>query len=237
MMVLHATSRLLVSVSSLAEARMVMDTGIDILDLKNPEAGALGALMLEEISAIVDLNDGRKLTSATIGDVAMQADLVTHRVEDVLATGVDIVKIGLLNTAGRDACIDRLRTLTGKGAKLVAVLFADLGVEWPVLEKLNSAGFYGVMLDTASKDGYHLLDHMPIDILRRFVDEARALGLCSGLAGSLRAEHLELIEPLGADYIGFRGGVCDGFERRSAIDVAKISALHKMLLKCNTSRV
>ncbi len=228
------TSRLLVSVSSYAEAMLVQESAVDILDIKNPEAGALGALSLEEIRLIVKANRACKETSATIGDVPMQVELVLRRVMETLSTGVGIVKIGLYPDSQLEACIDRMREFTGQGAKLVAVMFADYGVNLMLLPKLKAAGFYGVMLDTAQKDGRHLLDHLKMDEIGAFVRHARSLGLYSGLAGSLRAEHLASIAPIGADYIGFRGGVCEDFQRRNRISPSKIRDLNAVLHKRNT---
>ena len=228
------TSRLLVSVSSYAEAMLVQESAVDILDIKNPEAGALGALPLEEIRLIVKANHACKETSATIGDVAMQPEVVSHRVMETLATGVDIVKIGLYPDPQLEACIEHLHALTGHGAKLVAVMFADHGMNLKLLPKLKAAGFYGVMLDTAQKDGRHLLDHLMIDEMDAFVRQARSLNLYSGLAGSLRAEHLYSIAPIGADYIGFRGGVCEDYQRRNTISPTKIRDLNTVLHKHNT---
>ena len=106
-----------------------------------------------------------------------------------------------------------------------------------MLPKLHQAGFYGVMLDTAQKDGRHLLDHILLEELSEFVEKARALGLYSGLAGSLREHHIEILAPLQADYLGFRGGVCENFERRSRVSGTKIFNLHQMLYKSNTMQV
>lgn len=230
----QSTSRLLVSVSSYAEAMLVQESAVDILDIKNPEAGALGALPLEEIRRIVMANHARKETSATIGDVPMQPEEVSCRVMETLATGVGIVKIGLYPDPQLEACIERLSEFTGRGARLVAVIFADLGVNLNLLPKLKTAGFYGVMLDTAQKDGRHLLDHLSVDELGEFVRLARSLNLYSGLAGSLRAEHLASIASIGADYLGFRGGVCEDFQRRNRISPSKIADLNTLLHKRNT---
>lgn len=231
------TSRLLVSVADHAEAIEALQTDIDILDLKNPDEGALGALPLEEVRLILQSNNGCKQTSATIGDVPMQPELVAERVRRMLATGVDIVKIGFFNNQGHEACIDAMAAFTAQGAKLVAVLFADSRPNLKLLPKLKSAGFYGVMLDTAHKDGRHLLDHIWLDDLHAFVAQARGLGLQSGLAGSLRAQHIEALVPVGADYLGFRGGICEGFERRNKVSRNKIVDLHNMLRKCNIPQV
>jgi uncharacterized protein (UPF0264 family) len=227
------TSRLLVSVSSYAEAMLVQESAVDILDIKNPEAGALGALPLEEIRLIVKANHARKETSATIGDVPMHPAEVSHRVMETLATGVGIVKIGLYPDPQLEACVERMSEFTARGAKLVAVMFADHGVNLRLLPKLKAAGFYGVMLDTAQKDGRHLLDHLMLDEIDGFVRHARSLNLCTGLAGSLRAEHLSSIVPIGADYIGFRGGICEDFQRRNRISPSKIRDLNTMLHKRN----
>lgn len=231
------TSRLLVSVADHAEAIEALQTDIDILDLKNPQEGALGALPLAQVRLILQSNNGCKQTSATIGDVPMQPELVVERVEQMLATGVDIVKIGFFGSQGHEACIDAMTTFTAQGARLVAVLFADSRPNLDLLPRLKAAGFYGVMLDTAYKDGRHLLDHILLDDLYGFVAQARHLGLQSGLAGSLRAQHIEALVPVGADYLGFRGGICDGFERRNKVSGTKIKHLHQMLHKCNTLQV
>ncbi|MGZ8249348.1 (5-formylfuran-3-yl)methyl phosphate synthase, partial [Methylomagnum sp.] len=44
---------LLASVANLDEARLVAESGADIIDLKNPAAGALGALSVGEVARIV----------------------------------------------------------------------------------------------------------------------------------------------------------------------------------------
>lgn len=227
-------SKLLVSVSDYAEAIEVLQTDIDILDLKNPREGALGALPLDEISRIVKANGGCKQTSATIGDVPMQPYIVAERVKATFATGVDIVKIGFFGTHGHEACIDALSDCIEQGAKLVAVLFADHHPDMKLLPKLKQAGFYGVMLDTANKDGRDLLDYKLLDELSDFVRQARALGLYTGLAGSLKEQHIAKLAPVRAHYLGFRGGVCENFERRNRVCGTKIINLHQMLHKHNT---
>jgi uncharacterized protein (UPF0264 family) len=204
-------SKLLISVSDYAEAIEVMRTDIDILDLKNPQEGALGALSLEDIRLIVKTNNGCKQISATIGDVPMQPHLIAERVQATLATEVDIVKIGFFGAHGHVPCIDALKGMA-QGGKLIAVLFADQQPDLSLLPKLRQAGFYGVMLDTAVKDGRNLLAHMRVD-------------------------HIDSLATLQADYLGFRGGVCEDFERRNKVSRTKILNLHHMLHKCNTLQV
>ena len=77
-------TQLLISVTSLDEAQMALENGADIIDLKDPSAGALGALPVELITSIVSFVNKQKLTSATIGDQPMQPDLLVQHVNACL---------------------------------------------------------------------------------------------------------------------------------------------------------
>ena len=46
-------TRMLASVATLQEARLAAECGVDIIDLKNPSTGALGALPTETVVEIV----------------------------------------------------------------------------------------------------------------------------------------------------------------------------------------
>ena len=66
-------SQLLASVNSLSEALLVADIGVDIIDLKQPVHGALGALTVTEVGEIVRTLQGRYPISATVGDLPATA--------------------------------------------------------------------------------------------------------------------------------------------------------------------
>lgn len=226
-------SRFLASVSHLQEAQQVLPHA-DILDLKNPVQGALGALSIAVIEDIVRYVDGRKPISATVGDLPMEPKSVLAAIQAVAATGVDIVKVGMF-PGEQLACIDTISQLAKSGIKVVAVLFADSSEAALPLEVFRLAGFYGVMLDTAIKDGSSLLDHRELPELRTFVDEAARLGLISGLAGSLKLQHVEALTPLQADYLGFRSALCQDGNRTTTISVTQVIAVQKLLFNCNTA--
>ena len=57
-------SQLLISVTSVEEAKLALIHGADIIDLKDPASGALGALPLPIIQAVLALVDGKKPVSA-----------------------------------------------------------------------------------------------------------------------------------------------------------------------------
>lgn len=218
-------TQILISVTSIAEAQLALDNGADIIDLKDPSAGALGALPLPLIQEIVSHVNGRKLVSATIGDSIMQPDLILQSVALLAATKVDYIKIGFFETVDFQPCLDALQTVTQNGIKLIAVLFAEYKYPEGLLDLIKKAGFIGVMLDTASKNGRTFLDHYSVKEREEFARKVLALGLTFGLAGSLKLEHIAIVKALNPTYIGFRGGVCNNNQRQLALDAEKIRAI------------
>lgn len=216
--------RMLASVRDLDEARIVFDAGVDLIDLKQPADGALGALPPEVISEVVGFVAGRTLTSATAGNIEPDAEAVQAAMQCIAATGVDYVKAGLFPAAwrqgGRDyaavrACLGGLVPLNG--VRRIAVMFADLAPPLDLVDAVVEAGFDGIMVDTALKTGHSLPDVATDDWLASFIGGARARGLLCGLAGSLREGHIAPLARLAPDYLGFRGALCAGQARAHAL--------------------
>jgi uncharacterized protein (UPF0264 family) len=201
---------MLASVANLAEARLVAEAGVDIIDLKNPARGALGALPVEEVARIVQALGGRHPVSATVGDLPMEPGIVAPAVEAMAATGVDYVKIGFFPGGDWSGVIFGLQPLAAAGIRLVAVLFGDCAPDLARVSALAGAGFAGAMLDTADKRKGSLPAVCEPGFLHDFVAEVRGHGLLCGLAGSLRAGDVPLLRALEPDYLGFRGALCGG---------------------------
>lgn len=221
-----APPRLLVSVRDPAEALVALDGGAAVIDLKEPAAGALGAVSPETIVAALVAVAGRRPVSATTGDHPADAvgpSLAAARV--VAATGVDIVKTGLMPGPLRADIVAALGGALARSHRLVAVLFADFGYDRALLPMLAAAGFRGVILDTAAKSSGRLRDHLPLAELAAFVGEAHDLGLLAGLAGSLRQDDLAALAPLRADVLGVRGAACRGSTRTATLDRDRVAAL------------
>lgn len=221
----------LASVTGVDEARMVIGAA-DIIDLKNPAQGALGALPHDVVESIVQLVDGRKPVSATVGDLPMVPNILQSAVATMASTGVNIVKIGFFGHEGHAECARALTKLTNH-CKVVAVLFADQQPDFSLLDTLAESGFYGVMLDTADKSGGGLCRHLDESALRMFVAEAKSRNLLTGLAGSLRLADIPRLAEIGTDYLGFRGALCIGHVRQRALDSRQVSAVVRMLRECN----
>ncbi len=224
---------MLASVTCVEEAVMVMQAGVDLIDMKNPVQGALGALPLSRIAEIVTAIAAATPTSATIGDLPMSPQVIVDAVMQTAETGVDYVKIGFFGQNQHLACITALKPLTAKGVRIIAVLFADQSPALHLLPELAAAGFYGVMLDTANKNGKNLLDYMSITQLADFVTQAKPLNLESGLAGSLRLEHIASLQALHAGYLGFRGALTLDSDRVAGIEQHRVQMIKNMLYNCN----
>jgi (5-formylfuran-3-yl)methyl phosphate synthase len=217
--------RLLVSVRSVAEARLAVAGGADFVDLKEPGRGALGGLPVETIRAVVAAleADGHALpVSATIGDVPMdEATTIAERVQAVGACGVDYVKVGI---EAAPAARDVLAMLARCGRPVVPVFIADRGLDGALVERALALGFPAVMADTADKRGGSLFDRVPEADLQDFVQCARARGAMVGLAGALRQADLPRLLALKPDFAGFRSAVCNG-SRAGELDTERLRAL------------
>ncbi len=213
-------SKWLASVQSIEEAQILLPVLPDILDMKNPSQGALGALAVETVADIVTLIDGRCLTSATIGDLPMQADLISAAMTEMASSGVDYVKIGLFPDANLSLCIETLEnTIKKLATPAIAVLFADKMPDFDCIALLKASGFKGVMIDTAIKRGHHLLDYWNELQLSTFVEAVHEQMMLCGLAGALRLQDIKVLQSINADYLGFRSALCEQRQRTAMLQI------------------
>lgn len=213
----------LASVQSLAEAQALSANLPDLLDMKNPADGALGALPVNTVTEIVGWLAGRCRSSATIGDLPMQASLIQTALLEMQQSGVDYLKVGLFSETSLVACLHELSAvLPLVKTPVIAVLFVDQQYSKSVLTDVLNAGFSGVMLDTAHKNGRHLLDYQTPAQLQQFVTAVQSRQRLCGLAGALRIEDIAVLKPLGADYLGFRSALCPDRRRQQSLSVAAV---------------
>jgi (5-formylfuran-3-yl)methyl phosphate synthase len=220
-------TKLLASVRTPAEAVAAIAGGADIIDLKEPGAGALGRLPDAVLRATLAAVAGRRPTSATIGDLPLAPAPILAAVRAMAATGVDIVKLGIF-AGDATATLAALAAAARDGIRLVAVCFADRQPDPDIVGRAADAGFYGVMLDTADKRAGSLTRHLPPASLARFLDRARERRLLAGLAGSLAAADVPLLLPLAPDFLGFRSALTSG-GRDAPLDAAAVARLRQAL--------
>lgn len=210
-------TKMLASVSNLQEAMLMLNTNADIIDLKQPKQGSLGALPVAVVKQIVQRIERQKPVSATIGNLPLQADLICSAVAAMAVTGVDYIKIGLPPDRNQQSVLSKLHSL-GSSKQLIAVLFADTRPDFCIIDALKRYGFAGVMLDTLDKTAAALPQLMPHNELKKFVTLAHNAELLCGLAGSLKATDIPELLQLEADYLGFRGALCEQHNRIAALN-------------------
>ena len=224
--------QLLISVKNVDEALLAMHAGVDVIDLKDPNLGAVGALNLETTAQILQEISGSALVSATVGEDHASLRALVGDIQKRADLGVDIVKIAISPLFDDADFYTEMQALTKQNIKLVALFFADVTLDTQLLAKLKMAGFYGAMLDTQEKQ-FSLLDLKPKSFLREFVRDCEKNHLISGLAGSLKPQDVEILQEFSPTFIGFRGGVCELGMRKSALSINKIREIKKMLPKHN----
>jgi uncharacterized protein (UPF0264 family) len=227
---------MLASVNSAAEALLVLSADVDIIDLKQPALGALGALDIAIIKQIVAGIDGRCPVSATIGDLPVRPDPVFKSVKAMAETGVDYIKIGFFPGDNWSGTVNKLSALTGQNLALIAVLFADTQPDLSIMSLLKDAGFSGVMLDTMNKQKGSLTQMMAKKEIAQFVKQAKARQLLCGLAGSLRMEDIPELIPYQADYLGFRGALCQEHNRLGQLNKQAVIQIRQAIINAKVTR-
>ncbi|ODA68804.1 hypothetical protein A7A08_00638 [Methyloligella halotolerans] len=221
-------TQFLASVRGPEEAEIALRAGADIIDLKEPDRGALGAVPDDVLRETVRRIAGRAPVSATVGDLPMDRDVLETAIAKTATAGVDYVKFGVFESAATEACLRALKPRL-LGAQLILVLFADELPECDAIGLAAEMGAAGVMLDTRYKTSGHLLSHLNRDALAAFVADARSRGLRVGLAGSLRAGHVHDLLPLGPDLLGFRGALCEASLRGGALSEPAVRAVRALI--------
>jgi dihydroneopterin aldolase len=242
-------TQLLISVKNIEETLIALNAGVDIIDLKDPENGALGALDLALSAQIVakilhynqfnmmrSLNFSPILTSATVGEQHVDLNALMKSILQRVAMNVDIIKVAVSNLEALPNWQVKFNTQeiakVKANAKLVAVFFADQEVNLTLLETLSKMGFYGAMLDTSIKQ-QDLLTVYTKQALQIFTQTCKKNALKSGLAGSLKLQHIECLSEINPFYIGFRGGVCESDARNKVLIMDKVVKVKKMLQERN----
>ncbi|MFN0313920.1 MAG: (5-formylfuran-3-yl)methyl phosphate synthase [Burkholderiales bacterium] len=216
---------MLASVTCVQEAVMALEAGADIIDLKDPSQGALGALKTEIARDIVEAVGTLGVTSATVGDFpAMVPAEVVAGAQRTAKLGVSYVKVGFWGSANDAACASALSPLCA-ATRVVAVLFADLPYDPKLIDVLYQSGFTGVMLDTAKKDGAPLRLLKTELELALFVRRVQGLGMLAGLAGKLRLPDVAPLLSLRPDYLGFRGALCAAGARTNQLDPSALAGI------------
>jgi (5-formylfuran-3-yl)methyl phosphate synthase len=233
--------KLLVSPVDEAEALEAVAGGADIIDVKNPADGALGASFPWIIRRIREVTPRQLEVSCTLGDLANLPGSAALAALGAASTGVDYVKASLFGVKTQSEAVYLMQgvvkaaRMDSSNVKVAVAGFADasrIGSVDPLLVPTitQEAGAQVAMLDTAVKDGRGLLSFLRIDVLKSFIEASHGFGLQAALAGSLRKEDLPVLCGLGVDIIGVRGAACAGGNRVTGrIAKAKVTELAQIM--------
>lgn len=216
--------KLLISIADEKEAAEAVLGGADIVDVKNPWEGALGASFPWTIRNVRGIVPSNVEVSCTIGDLPNLPGSVSLASLGAAVTGVDYIKVGLSGAKTEEDAVFLLSNAVkaakqhNKAVKVVAVGYADAGRVGAISPFLISgiaekAGADVAMVDTAVKDGMDLFTFMTTEQTMRIVQDSHDKGLLVAIAGSLKKEHLSNVFALKTDIIGVRGAACTNSDR------------------------
>lgn len=229
--------RLLVSVRDVSEVGAALAGGADIIDVKDPSRGPLGAPAPAALRAVRAAVPPLRPVSAALGEAGGVSDELAAAARAIARCGVDFVKLALIGEVRRAGIWLRdLVEAVGEarpGTRLVAVAYADRlrtdGASlFAIPDAVAAAGAYAVMLDTASKDGRTLLDCLQERTLARWIEVAHSAGLWMGCAGNLGAAEIVRLRDLGPEVVGVRGAACTG-GRAGRVQAERVAALRRAL--------
>jgi (5-formylfuran-3-yl)methyl phosphate synthase len=216
--------KLLISSADEKEAAEAVAGGADIVDVKNPWEGALGASFPWTIRSIRQIVPANVEVSCTIGDLPNLPGSVSLAALGAAMTGVDYIKVGLGGAKTQEDAVFLLANAVkaakqhNRTVKVVAIGYADaerVGKISPLFVPriAEKAKADVAMVDTAVKDGRDLFTFLTSEQIGRIVEDAHDRGLLVALAGSLKKEQLSSVFALKADIVGLRGAACTNGDR------------------------
>ncbi len=238
--------RLLISVRSLAEARIAREGGASIIDLKEPANGPLGPVSPKVRHQVAGFERADRQVRSLVprpGFSLALGELRDWRGEEIEALDVfKALKLGLAGMAGQRDWPELWRAaMEFNGGPVDRVLVACADAETcaaptpeEVLEAAVDTGCTSLMLDTFQKSGRSSLKCMGPIRLQKFVESAGARNLPVALAGSLGLAEIPFLMALGPRILGFRGAACVG-GREGRLSVQKIQSLANAILNATLS--
>lgn len=219
-------ARVLISVRNVDEAKIALNAGVDLIDLKDPDKAAMGMIDLSLVSQIQKALPSDLRLSMACGELC---DMPT--LPEFFPRGISFYKFGLSDCKSSGNWVKNLLGLKeqvrslNNSAFIVPVLYGDyLNAKslnpFMILELLCDHSFHAIMIDTWLKDGSSVLDWVSIDELLKIQNMCKAKNIKFALAGSLNLSRTTRLFQEGVipAWFGYRGAACTGQSRNQAID-------------------
>jgi len=226
--------QLLVSPSTIEEAKL--SVAADIIDVKKPSEGSLGAnfpWVIREIKTLV-----AKPLSAAIGDFDYKPGGAALAAYGAACAGADFIKIGLAfdgQEKARDVISAVVRAVKDEFPEKFVVIAAYSDYQrmhsispFEMAPIAAGCGADFAMIDTGIKDRQSTFAFMDEETLRTFTYANEELGLGTALAGAFKFEDIDALKRINPDIIGVRGMVCGG-DRNATVREDLIQAALAMI--------
>jgi len=232
---------LMISVFEEKEITAALDGGADIIDVKNPGEGALGAPAPETIRDVCNRLKGNKPFSIALGEFPGKPNAAALAALGGAHFLPDFIKVAFVSHTVSKEIFSTLRVIKKslrlfqqKRISLVSVAYADtLGsASWNLSDFAaisKAGGADGCLVDTWQKNGKSLPDHLSWNNIERFIADCRKEQLFCGLAGSLRLDDVAGLGRLEPDIIGVRSAVCGGDRLRGTVSAQSVRELKAAL--------
>ena len=223
---------LLISVRNCTEASIALASGVDVLDIKEPERGSLGMPDIATVKDILNVLPKSQCVSLALGELNQFHNPVAEPFLDFLSHDqrINFVKLGLarMNTVSgwqqRWACV--FEALPNSIVP-VAVIYADQkhsGSPKPmeIVKHAKRLNCGAVLVDTFNKTMGNVFSHCDVhqlvDIRNCVIDQ----GMKFVLAGSVDVDCLASAVDLRPNLIGVRGAVCQLGIRQAQLSATAI---------------
>jgi uncharacterized protein (UPF0264 family) len=223
--------KLLVSVVSADEARRALAGGADIIDVKDPREGALGAPSPRVLSEVVAAVGRAAPVSVALGDLPALPHTAALAARGAVSCGARFVKVGLRDAPDVDGAVAVMSAVldtVGPGVAVIAATYADAAaLDPPALPPgllpavVERTGIAGALVDTFVKDGRGLYGWLSEAEVADLIARTRAVGGTFAVAGQLRLVDLRRVD---ADIVGVRSAVCRGGDRAADLDANLVAA-------------
>jgi uncharacterized protein (UPF0264 family) len=223
--------KLLVSVVSAAEARDALAGGADIIDVKDPDEGALGAPSPRVLSDVLRTVGTAAPVSVALGDLPALPHTAALAACGAALCGAGYVKVGLRAVHTLDGAVAMMSAVldaVGDRVGVIAAAYADAAAlgppgfapaRLPVL--VERTGIAGALVDTYVKDGRGLYVWLSESELAGLIARTRDAGGTFAVAGQLRLGDLCRVD---ADVVGVRSAVCRGGDRTGELEASLVAA-------------
>lgn len=234
--------RLFLSLQSVQEAMACapLAQNLDMVDVKEPDEGSLGANYPWVIKYIREaLPSGMRL-SATLGGAPCKPGTMAQAALGAVVSGADCVQVGLSGVATPEQAIELMHGVVravkdyDRDRTVVAVGYADArrtGSVSPlsVPSVAHESGADGAMLNTAVSDGLALFDQISPFSCRDFVSECHGHGLFAAMTGPIQARDVPELAEIGTDMVGVPSAACAAGHRNDAVQPDRILALRQAI--------